>query len=188
MGILQIVEVTVGAFPRHRCRHGTKMSKLISWLGNSTFTTYIVLDNFFLLLTRVYLSFTVHKLEQFSSNPGKVSFKGLSNLSRNIRNNWTLGLKYYSDMKYALYLTCWNNLILRLKISWWFYLLLVGKIVQTLEEVQDHTYIWSKWANLPCHTCFTTSFLIKCRKLVFYSMHFRNGFSKFQDVNSWLVE
>ena len=45
------------------------------------------------------LSFAVHNLAKFSSNPGKVHFEGLVHLLRYIRDNKTLGLKYYSDMK-----------------------------------------------------------------------------------------
>ena len=44
------------------------------------------------------LSFAVHKLANFSVNPGKVHFEGLMHLLRYIRNNKTLGLKYYADM------------------------------------------------------------------------------------------
>ena len=36
----------------------------------------------YLLSTRVDLSFTVHKLEKFSSKPGKVHFKGLIHVLR----------------------------------------------------------------------------------------------------------
>ena len=44
------------------------------------------------------LSFAVHKLEKFSANPGKVHFEGFVHLLRYIRNNKTLGLKYYADL------------------------------------------------------------------------------------------
>ena len=44
------------------------------------------------------LIFAVHKLEKFSANPGKVHFEGLVDLMRYIRDNNTLGLKYYADM------------------------------------------------------------------------------------------
>ena len=47
------------------------------------------------------LSFAVHKLSRFSSNPGKVHLEGFLYLLRYIRDNKTLGLKYYADMKYA---------------------------------------------------------------------------------------
>ena len=47
------------------------------------------------------LSFAVHKLEKFSANPGEVNFEGSINLLRYIRDNKTLGLKYYSDLNDA---------------------------------------------------------------------------------------
>ena len=52
----------------------------------------------YLLSTRVDLSFAVHKLEKFSANPGKVHFAGLVHLMGYIRDNKTLGLKYYTDL------------------------------------------------------------------------------------------
>ena len=55
----------------------------------------------YLLSTRVDLSFSVHKLADFSENPGKVYFEGFINLLRYIRDNKTLGLKYYADMNNA---------------------------------------------------------------------------------------
>ena len=58
----------------------------------------------YLLSTRVYLSFIVHKLAKFSLNPDKVNLEGLVNLLIYIRENNTLGLKYYTDMKDALLL------------------------------------------------------------------------------------
>ena len=50
----------------------------------------------YLLSTRIYFSFTVHKLETFSSNPDKIYFEGLVHLLRYIRDNKSLGLNYYS--------------------------------------------------------------------------------------------
>ena len=55
----------------------------------------------YLLSTRVDLSFAVHKLAKFSVNPGKVHFEGLVHLLRYIRDNKTLGLKYYDDFNDA---------------------------------------------------------------------------------------
>ena len=55
----------------------------------------------YLLSTRVNLSFAVHKLAKFSSDPGKVHFEVLVHLLRYIRDNKTLDLKYYADMNYA---------------------------------------------------------------------------------------
>ena len=47
------------------------------------------------------LSFAVHKLAKFSANPDKVHFEGLIHLLRYIRDNKTLGLKYYADINDA---------------------------------------------------------------------------------------
>ena len=47
------------------------------------------------------LSFAVHKLEKFSANPGKVHFEVLVHLLGYIKDNKTLGLKYYADLKDA---------------------------------------------------------------------------------------
>ena len=46
-------------------------------------------------------SVSVHKLAKFSANPGKVNFEGLVHILRYIRDNNTLGLKYYADMNDA---------------------------------------------------------------------------------------
>ena len=43
----------------------------------------------------------MHKLAKFSANPDKVNFEGLVHLLRYIRDNKTLGLKYYADMNNA---------------------------------------------------------------------------------------
>ena len=47
------------------------------------------------------LSFAVHKVAKFSANPGKVHFEGLVHLLIYIRDNRTLGLKYYADLNDA---------------------------------------------------------------------------------------
>ena len=49
----------------------------------------------------MYLSFSVHKLAKFSAKPGKIHFEGLIHLLRYIRENKTLGLKYYEDLNNA---------------------------------------------------------------------------------------
>ena len=56
----------------------------------------------YLLSTIVDLSFAVQKLAKFSENHGKVHFEGFIHLLRYIRNNKSLGLKYYADLNYAL--------------------------------------------------------------------------------------
>ena len=52
----------------------------------------------YLLSKRVDLSFALHELAKFSVNPGKVNFEGLIHLLRYIREDNTLGLKYYVDI------------------------------------------------------------------------------------------
>ena len=47
------------------------------------------------------LSFAVHKLANISANPGKVKFEGLAHIFRYIRDNKTLGLKYYANINDA---------------------------------------------------------------------------------------
>ena len=47
------------------------------------------------------LSFSVHKLAKFSANHVKVHFEGLIHVLRYIRDNKTLGLKYYTYMNDA---------------------------------------------------------------------------------------
>ena len=54
-----------------------------------------------LLYTRLDLSFALHKLEKFSSNPSKVHFVGLLHILRDIRDNKTLILKYYAAINDA---------------------------------------------------------------------------------------
>ena len=47
------------------------------------------------------LSYAVHKLAKLSANPGKVHFEGLIHFLRFIRDNKTLGLKYYAYLNDA---------------------------------------------------------------------------------------
>ena len=56
----------------------------------------------YLLSTRVDLNFAVHNLSKFSENLGKLHLELLVHLLRYIRDNKTLGLKYYSDMNDTL--------------------------------------------------------------------------------------
>ena len=65
-----------------------------------------ILSLIYLLYKRVDLRFEVHKLEQFSSNPGKVHVGGLVHLFRYIRGNKTLRLTYYAYLKDEPLLTC----------------------------------------------------------------------------------
>ena len=55
----------------------------------------------YLLSTRVDLSLASHKLGRFSSNPGKLNFEEFLHILKYIRDNNTLGLNYYYNMKDA---------------------------------------------------------------------------------------
>ena len=87
--------------------------------------------------TLVDLSFSVHKLAKFSANRGKVHFEGLIHLLRYIRDNKTLGLKYYADLNYAPVTDLLRQANIKTKNHLMAFLILVGRIVETLEDVQD---------------------------------------------------
>ena len=82
--------------------------------------------------------FSVHKLETFSSNPGKVHLEGLVNLLKYIRDNKTLGLNCYADIKDAPLSYLLRQTNTKTENQLMVFLILVGKIVQTLAEVQEH--------------------------------------------------
>ena len=84
------------------------------------------------------LRFTGHKLAKFSANPGKVHFEGLVHLLRYIRENKTFGLKYYADLNYAPVTDILRQSNLKTKNHLMPFLILVVRIFQTLEEVQEH--------------------------------------------------
>ena len=83
------------------------------------------------------LSFALHKLAKFSANPGKVHFEGLVHLLRYIRYNKTLGLKYYADLNDAPVTDLLRQANIKTKNHLMAFRILVGRIVQTLEEVQE---------------------------------------------------
>ena len=55
----------------------------------------------YLMSTRVDFYFVVHKLEKFSSNPGKLHFEGLVHLLIYIMYNNYFGLIYYAKIEDA---------------------------------------------------------------------------------------
>ena len=55
----------------------------------------------------------MHKLAKFSANPGKVHFEVLVHILRYIRDNKTLGLKYYADMNDAPILDLFRQAIIK---------------------------------------------------------------------------
>ena len=86
----------------------------------------------YLFSTRVDLSFAVHNLAKFSANPGKVHFEGLVNLLIYIRDNNTLGLKYYADTNDAPVTDILRQANIKTNNHLMDFLILVGNIFQTL--------------------------------------------------------
>ena len=52
----------------------------------------------YILYTRMYLCSSLHQLEKFSSNPGKLQFEVLVHLFIHIRDKKNLGLRYCSKI------------------------------------------------------------------------------------------
>ena len=109
-------------------------------------------------------------------------------IMRYIRDNKTLGLKYYADMNDAPV----SDLLRQARsktedklMSFWFQL---EGFFRHWQKYRSIHYILSRWANWPWHTCFRTSCSIKCIKWVQFSMHCRNGFIVFQYFNELIVE
>ena len=90
--------------------------------------------------------------------------------------------------KMHLYMTCLYKHILLLRTNWWNSLVLVDKIVQTLEEYRNIYNLLSRWANSTWHTCSSTSCSTRYRKWLQLIMHWRNEFITFQYVYSLIVK
>ena len=58
---------------------------------------------------------------------------------RYIRDNKTLGLKYYADLNDAPVTDLLRQASIKIENNLMTFLIIVGKIFQTLEEVQEHT-------------------------------------------------
>ena len=84
----------------------------------------------------------MHKLAKFSENPGKVHFESLVHLLRYTREIKTLGLKYYADMNDAQVSDLFRKYIIKTENH------LVGKIIETLAEVQEHELYFIKVVQL----------------------------------------
>ena len=84
------------------------------------------------------LSFAVHKLAKFSANSGKVHFEGLLYCFRYIRYNKTLGLKCFADLNDAPVTDILRQANINTKNHLMDFLIIIGRIVQKMEEVQEH--------------------------------------------------
>ena len=85
-----------------------------------------------------------HNLAKFSEKPDKAHFEGLVNQLIYIRENKTLGLKYYADMNDAPVSDLLRKASIKNDNHLINFLILVGKVVQTLDEVQEHTLSFIK--------------------------------------------
>ena len=94
------------------------------------------------------LSFAVHKLAKFSSNPERVHFDVLVHLLSSIRDNQNLVLKYYAGMKDAPLSDMQIKSSVNTKNQFMAFLILVGNIFQTLAELQDYTLYFIKVGQL----------------------------------------
>ena len=110
-------------------------------------------------------NFAVQKLSKLSANPGKVHFEGLVNLLIYIRENKTLVLKYYADMNDAPVYDLLIQASIKTKNHLMGFLILVGKIFQTLEEVQEHTLSFIKVVQLTMAHIFLDQFLNQVHKV-----------------------
>ena len=111
------------------------------------------------------LSFAVHKLAKFSANPGKVHFEGLIHLFRYIRDNKTLGLKYYADLNDAPVTDILRKANIKTKNHLMDFLILVGRIVHTMEEVQEHILFSTKVGQLTMAHMFQDQLLNPVQKV-----------------------
>ena len=119
----------------------------------------------YLLSTILYFSFAVHKLAKFSSNAGKLHFKGLVHILRYITENKTLGLNYYDDMDDApvsdllikAIIKTENQLMDFSDSSW--------KIFQTLVEVQEYILYFIKVFQLTMAHMFQDQLLNQVQKV-----------------------
>ena len=78
-------------------------------------------------------SFAVQKLVRFSANPDKVQFEGFIHLLRFIRDNKTLGLKYYADLNDAPVTDLLRQANINTKNHW--------------KKYRSISYFLSRWTN-----------------------------------------
>ena len=107
----------------------------------------------------------MHKLSKFLENPGKVRFEGLVHILRYTRENKTLGLKYYNNINDAPI----SNLLIKASIKTenqlMDFFILVGKIVQTLAEVQENTLYFIKVGKLTMAHMYQDQWLNQVQKV-----------------------
>ena len=111
------------------------------------------------------MSFAVKKLAKFSANPGKSYFEGLVHLLSYIRDNKTLGLDYYANINDAPVSDILRQASIKNENQLMANLILVGKIFQTLVEVQYHTLYFIKVGQLTMEYMLQDHFINQVQKL-----------------------
>ena len=119
----------------------------------------------YLLFTIADLSFFVHKLAEFSSNPGKLHFEVLIHLLRYIRNINNLGLNYCADMKDAPLPKLLRKAIINTENQLMSFYDFSSNIFQTLAEVQEHILCFIKVFQWTMEHMFQDQFLNKLQKV-----------------------
>ena len=109
--------------------------------------------------------FAVHKLTKFSANPRKVQFEVLVHMLQYIRDNKNPGLKYYADMNDAPVSDLLIQTSIKTENQLMDFLILVGNIVQTLTEVQEHTIFFIKVGQLTMAHMLQDQLLNKVQKV-----------------------
>ena len=90
----------------------------------------------------------MHKLAKFSANPGKVHFEVLVRLLIFIRENKTLGLKYYADMNDALVSELLRQVSIKIENQFMDFSDYSWQDCPGTGEVQEHTLSFIKVGQL----------------------------------------
>ena len=136
----------------------------------------------YLLSTRVDLSFSVHKLEEFSQILVKYILSDcyicLDTLGTIRPWCWIIIIIW----KIHLYMTCLYKIILRPRINLWSSLILVGKVVQILAEVQEHIFSFITVCQLTMAHMFQDHLLNQVQKVITIQHVLQEWLHTFQDV------
>ena len=123
---------------------------------------YWIIDLFVIYNSGFY--FCSSQVSKVSLNPGKVHLEVLVHLLSYIRDNKTLVLKYYAGMKDAPLSDLRRQARTKSGSQLMFLMILVGKIVQTLAEVQAHIFYVIKVGQLTMAHMFQDQFINQVQK------------------------
>ena len=92
-------------------------------------------------------------------------FEGLINLLIYIKDNTTLGLNYYADMNDSLVSTLLRQSNIKTDTQLMVSLILVGNIIKTLAELQEHILYFINVGQLTMATMLQDQFLNQVQKV-----------------------